>query len=70
MNILYTTPGCPKCKLAKMKLDEAGFIYTVSEDIDAALEQGIRSAPTLVFDGKQYTFPEIIRLAKEGAAGV
>ena len=66
MNILYTTPGCPKCRLVQMKLDEAGVDYAVETDVDKAIGLGIRSVPTLQVDGAFLSFPEILRYAQKG----
>ena len=52
--MLFTSPSCPNCKMAKMMLDKAGIAY---ECVDAAthleLTQsfGIKQAPTLVAPG-------------------
>ncbi|MCK9191115.1 MAG: thioredoxin domain-containing protein, partial [Sphaerochaetaceae bacterium] len=49
--LLFTTPSCPNCKIAKRFLDGAGIEYEV---IDATVEKdlankfGILTAPTLV----------------------
>ena len=66
MNILYTTPGCPKCQYAKHLLSQSGFPYEVSQNIQEAIGKGISSAPTLVTeDGVVHTFQEIVKLFKE-----
>lgn len=49
--MLFTTPTCPNCKIAKRFLDEAGIIYEVvdaTKNIDLAKECGIMQAPALV----------------------
>ena len=49
--ILFTTKTCPKCRMAKMFLDNAGLSYEVvlaEEDPALASELGIKEAPTLV----------------------
>ena len=49
--ILFTTKTCPKCRMAKMFLDNAGLGYEVvlaEEDPALASELGIKEAPTLV----------------------
>ncbi len=49
--ILFTTKTCPKCRMAKMFLDQAGLQYetVVAEDSpELCAEYGIKEAPTLV----------------------
>ena len=49
--ILFTTKTCPKCRMAKMFLDQAGIQYdtVVAEENPALASQyGIKEAPTLV----------------------
>ena len=48
--LLFTTPTCPNCKMAKMMLDKAGVIYTVidaTSDKDMAKQFGVLKAPTM-----------------------
>lgn len=62
---LYTLPFCPKCELAKSKLDEASFSYEVVCDEQQARAIGLKVAPCLVTDsGKQYGLKEIISICK------
>lgn len=63
--ILYTTPTCPKCKVVKMKLDQAGLEYTVNQDIDAMQALGISSVPVLQHEGSLLAFNDIIKFIKE-----
>lgn len=44
--VLYST-GCPKCKVLKKKLDDAGVDYVVVSDVDEMLKLGMSSAPAL-----------------------
>ena len=49
--ILFTTKTCPKCRMAKMFLDNAGIEYTAliaEENAELANAYGIKEAPTLV----------------------
>ena len=49
--ILFTTKTCPKCRMAKMFLDQAGIVYETllaEENGDLAKQLGIKEAPTLV----------------------
>ena len=73
--ILFTTKTCPKCRMAKMFLDNAGIEYEcllAEENAAMALELGIKEAPTLVVvNGDQVTKhanPSNIRAFVEGYA--
>ncbi|MBO7196007.1 MAG: ribonucleoside triphosphate reductase [Clostridia bacterium] len=49
--ILFTTKTCPKCRMAKMFLDQAGLSYETllaEENTDIANAYGIKEAPTLI----------------------
>jgi len=49
--MLFTSPTCPNCKMAKMILDQSGIKYTcvdALESKDVTLAYGIRKAPTLL----------------------
>ena len=49
--ILFTTKTCPKCRMAKMFLDQAGMSYetlVAEENAELSKAYGIKEAPTLV----------------------
>ncbi|MBR5250739.1 MAG: ribonucleoside triphosphate reductase, partial [Clostridia bacterium] len=49
--MLFTTPTCPNCKMAKQILDKAGIKYTVIDavaDKEVALKYAVNKAPTLL----------------------
>ena len=49
--LLFTTKTCPKCRMAKMFLDNAGISYETilaDENVDLVNQYGIKEAPTLV----------------------
>ena len=49
--LLFTTTTCPKCRMAKMFLDNAGVEYETviaEENVDLVNLYGIKEAPTLV----------------------
>ena len=49
--ILFTTKTCPKCRMAKMFLDQAGISYEAllaEENAELSKAYGIKEAPTLV----------------------
>lgn len=51
MVVLYTT-GCPRCKILKKKLDEAGIEYTENNNVDEMLSLGISEVPVLKVNGE------------------
>ena len=63
--LLFTTPTCPNCKIAKSMLDNAGIEYSVIDAIsepDEARRYGIKLAPTLVdCDGNKYSSVQMIK---------
>ena len=62
---LYTLPYCPKCELAKAKLNEANYLYEVVCDEKQAVAIGLKVAPCLVTDsGNRYGLKEIISICK------
>lgn len=69
----YSKPGCPQCKVLKMKMDAAGVQYTHIEEEGAILALGVKAAPVLVYEGAMYCGPQAIKWftawAKEHANG-
>lgn len=57
--VLYST-GCPRCKVLKKKLDEAGLKYTENNDVDEMLSLGISEVPILVINGELLNFNKSI----------
>ena len=54
--MLFTTPTCPNCKIAKMKLDKAGIAYDVinaNESAELVSRFGVKGAPTLIVAGSK-----------------
>jgi glutaredoxin len=45
--IVYSSPTCPKCRMLKQQLTEAGIFFTVCEDVEIALSKGISTLPML-----------------------
>ena len=60
--ILYST-DCPKCKVLRQKLDEAGFRYTENNSVEEMLALGITQVPVLSIDGEMYDFTQAVKLA-------
>ena len=52
--MLFTSPSCPNCKMAKMMLDKAGIAYECGDaatHLELTQSFGIKQAPTLVAPG-------------------
>lgn len=60
MITLYST-GCPQCSVLKIKLDNAGIKYNISDNIDAVIEKGFMSMPVLDVDGEFMDFMTAIK---------
>ena len=58
--ILYST-GCPQCRILERKLDQAGVVYDVINDVDEMLKLGLKSAPALSVDGEIMEFKNAIK---------
>jgi len=70
VNILFTSPNCAKCQLAKQILDDAQISYVVSQDAHEAGLHDISSVPALVMDGQVYHLADMIALTKGGTQHV
>lgn len=63
--IVYTTPGCGKCKILKNKLDQLGIDYEESSDVSKLLSAGFRQAPVLEKDdGELLSFKDALEYVK------
>ena len=67
--LLFTTPTCPNCVMAKKLLNEKNVSYEVvdaTRNIDLAKKFGIYAAPTLlvVKDGKAETYASVSNIVK------
>ena len=69
----YSKPGCPQCKVLKMKMDAAKVEYKHIEDEDSIVALGVKSAPVLIYEETMHCGPEAIKWftawAKEHANG-
>ena len=68
--ILYTAETCPKCKVIKKKLNDAGIEYEICQDLDKLAEladkYGIRTLPILeIEEGNLLDFSHILDYIKE-----
>lgn len=57
----YSKPGCPQCKVLKMKMDAAGVEYTHIESEEAIMALGKKGAPVLVVDDEMYVGPNAVK---------
>lgn len=57
--ILYEH-GCPRCKVLKMKLDQANIQYQTVNDVNVMQEKGFKEAPKLEVDGVVMDFKEAV----------
>lgn len=60
--ILYTSQNCPICKNVKELFDKYHFSYIEKSDNDSLqllLTLGIKTIPTLEYDGRYYTGKEL-----------
>ena len=58
---IYSSPTCPKCKMIKTKLDSAGIVYNVCEDVPTMQKLGIMSLPALGMLSEGSEEPSIIK---------
>ena len=69
----YSKPGCPQCRVLKMKMDAAKVEYEHIESEQAIMDLGYRGAPVLVAGESAYVGPNAIKWftdwAKENANG-
>ncbi|MBR5031423.1 MAG: hypothetical protein IKX49_01830, partial [Clostridia bacterium] len=66
---LFTSPTCPRCKMAKMFLEKANVPYDAIDcvsNIDLVNEFGVTQSPTLVVvrGGKLHKFDDISAIRK------
>lgn len=57
--------GCPRCKVLKAKLDNAGIVYETISDIEVMKAKGFQEAPKLEVDGAIMDFKEAVDWIKE-----
>lgn len=44
---VFSSSTCPKCKVLKFKMDKAGLVYEVNENLEDMKELGIKTLPIL-----------------------
>lgn len=64
MCTLYST-GCPKCKILKKKLDDAGISYEENNNTEDMIKLGIEQVPVLCTDETLLGFGEAVKWIKE-----
>ena len=67
--LLFTTPTCPNCKMAKMILDKAGVQYEVvdaTKEVELSKKFGVCKAPTMFVnnEGKQLRLDNVSDIKK------
>ena len=64
--ILHTTETCPRCKVVKIKLEQAGMTAEINQDISKMEALGIQQVPMLELDdGSLLDFGKIIAYIAE-----
>ena len=61
MITVYSKPGCPKCRVLKMKLEQKGLEYDECQDMAKMQEMGFKSLPVLDFNGDVMTFENAVK---------
>lgn len=65
--VLYTKLDCPLCNVAKIKLNAAGFDYTISMNEEEMDKLNINRLPVLQLDnGMLLDFREILQYIEGG----
>ena len=63
---VFSSSTCPKCKVLKFKMDKAGLIYEVNENLDDMKELGIKTLPVLqLSNGDLLDFGAAIAFVKD-----
>lgn len=65
--ILYTT-GCPRCKVLKKKLDNAGIDVVICDDVNVMLDKNIIYVPVLEINGELLDFEKANKWVGEQSA--
>lgn len=66
MITVYTTEGCPRCKVLKIKLAQKGLEFTEFTDVDKMVEMGITNCPMMSVDnGELMDFSHAINYVNE-----
>ena len=64
-NIVLFSNGCPRCKILKQKLDDKQIKYTISDNFDEVMDQGLQTAPVLKVNNEYYQFGDAVKLIGE-----
>ena len=64
-NIVLFSNGCPRCKVLKQKLDDKQINYTISDNFDEVMDQGLQTAPILKVNNEYYQFGDAVKLIGE-----
>lgn len=63
--MIVSKPGCPRCLLAKDKLNRMGFSFREVAVEDAEIEVQDIEFPVLLLDGIRHTYPSAMARLKE-----
>ena len=63
---VFSSSTCPKCKILKFKMDKAGLIYDVNENLEDMKDLGIKTLPVLqLSNGDLLDFGAAIAFVKD-----
>ena len=63
---VFSSSTCPKCKVLKIKMDKAGLLYEVNENLDDMKKLGIKTLPVLqLSNGDLLDFGSAIAFVKD-----
>ena len=65
----YSKPGCPQCKVLKMKMDAAKVEYEHIESEEAIAALGCTGAPVLIAGDEKFVGPKAIKWFTDWAKG-
>ena len=63
--VIYTTPGCGKCKILKKKLESKHISYDECQDVDKMQSMGLSNLPVLEVDGELLPFSAAVEYVNE-----
>lgn len=65
MITVYSKPGCPKCRVLKLKLDKKNLAYEECQDVEKMTAMGLKSLPVMDVDGERFTFENAVKYINE-----
>lgn len=58
---VYGKEGCPQCEILYKKLKDKNVEFEYIQDIDKAIEKGIRAFPTMELEGEMLNYLKSIQ---------